>query len=231
MQYQTWLSAAFLLLATQSATAQATLNCADLDATKPFDAQRAFECISAMDEDLKNAQSEIMDLRAQVAQLSALSARVDTLMSTFAAAQSTAVPALGDHAETRAIVAYVSSKGEKTCPKGWVPFEAAKDRFIIGAGAQYPVVGSTGGAAEVTLSEAQMPNHTHAMPYVSITTDLGWRNAGTTTNMPYFNVPSSGSANRVTVGKHHTGVFETGGNQPHTNIPPFIALYYCQKAG
>ena len=93
------------------------------------------------------------------------------------------------------------------------------------------MVGTTGGEDEVSLSEAQMPVHSHNLAYVSVATDLGWRDAGTTTNLPCFNVPSSQSARRVNVRRHSAGVFEAGGDQPHNNMPPYISLYFCQQGG
>jgi len=53
-----------------------------------------------------------------------------------------------------------------TIPSGWFLCDGTNDtpnlvdRFIVGAGGTYDP-GNTGGATEVTLTEAQMPSHTH----------------------------------------------------------------------
>ena len=229
MQPNPWLILGALCLFASPATAQA-VHCDDLKADRPGDAVRAFECLEIAQSDLIAASARIDKLEDRLDDLESLAGRVDALTNSVTTAAATTVPAVGDHPETRAVVAYVSAKGEKTCPKGWVPFEAAKDRFILGAGANYPVVGTTDGEAEVTLSEAQMPTHDHDFAYVSVR-GIEWLNAGTNTNMPYFNISSSQSARNVNVKRHGAGVFSAGGGEPHNNMPPFIALYFCQSAG
>lgn len=55
-----------------------------------------------------------------------------------------------------------------TIPAGWFLCDGAngtpnlRDRFVVGAGSTY-AVGNAGGAATVTLSEAQIPNHNHVI--------------------------------------------------------------------
>ncbi|WP_299729567.1 hypothetical protein [uncultured Tateyamaria sp.] len=230
MQPNPWLILGALALLASPAAAQAVLHCDDLKADQPQEAFRAFACLERAQDELADAQRRIDALESRLDALDGLSLRIETLAAGMNGSQDAAVPAVGNHPDTRAIVAYVSAKGEKTCPSGWVPFEAAKDRFILGAGAAYPVVGTTGGEAEVTLSEAQMPSHSHDLARVSVANDLGWRDAGTSTNVPYFNVSASQSARGVKVGRASAGVFEAGGGQAHTNMPPYIALYFCQKA-
>lgn len=229
MQSRPWLIASALALLALPATAQDALRCDNLIADRPQEAFRAFACLERAQDDLKAAEDRIGALEARLAGLEGLTARMDALAATVNAAQDASVPALGNHPGTRAIVAYVSEKGEKTCPRGWVPFEAAKDRFILGAGANYPVVGTRGGEAKVTLSEAQMPSHTHNLAMVSVR-GIEWLDAGTEANMPYFNVPKENAAWNVTVARSSRGVFPAGGGKPHENMPPYIALYFCQKA-
>lgn len=129
------------------------------------------------------------------------------------------VPALGDHPETRAIVAYFSGKGQKTCPDGWSPYEEAKDRFILGASFNYPEVGQTGGEEMVALTLKEMPAHRH-----DVSAEL-------------LNVRQPGSDPNIRLAQEafRDGQFflgssgETGGSQPHNNMPPYIALYFCKK--
>ncbi len=193
-----------------AASAQHALHCRDLDPRAPQDAIRAFECVSKLDDELTEALSRLDTLEQTLSQLSA------------SVTQTNAVPAKGEHENTRAIVAYYSDKGEKRCPAGWSPFEEAKERFIVGASAEglYPVVGSIGGEAEVTLTEPQMPRHSHPLKK-----EYGW------------DVNGNGGAWRIDSGDgapwgDRKGVLDTherGGDQPHNNIPPYIALYFCKQ--
>ena len=91
----------------------------------------------------------------------------------------------------------------------------------MGAGASYPVVGVTGGAAEVQLDANHMPNHSH-----NLLAEYGW------------DVNGNGGRGRIDFGDgapwgNRTGKLETdtrGGNRPFDILPPFIALYYCVKS-
>ncbi len=129
------------------------------------------------------------------------------------------VPSAGPHPETKAIVAYYSEKGEKTCPEGWSPFEAAKDRFILGAGGKHPVVGDTGGEEEVTLTEAEMPAHGHSVLWTN--GDSISLNRGTNAYRLPFTRDGSVGNNMITD--------SSGGGRAHNNMPPWIALYFCRK--
>ena len=161
---------------------------------------------------------------------------IATLSQRLAALESAApVPAIGEHENTRAIIAYYSDKGEKRCPAGWSPYEEAKDRFIIAAGGKHPF-GEKGGEETVTLSGNQMPKHGHIMftgsgaagqnypnksQHVAVSANIssgGLANA----NFEYQIRPGSGVPTRGLTG-------DVGGNQPHNNMPPYIALYFCKK--
>jgi len=126
-----------------------------------------------------------------------------------------------------------------------------RDRFIVGAGTTYAVA-ATGGAATVTLTEAQIPAHTHT---VSGTTS-GVGDHTHTINISYspdydyygnnvtgLNAGQNG-ANSVTgssvnlgtagAGAHsHTFSATTnsaGSSGSHENLPPYYALAYIMKA-
>lgn len=70
----------------------------------------------------------------------------------------------------------------------------------------YDTVGKTGGEKEVTLTEAQMPAHTHDRT-------LGVNNLGVATAQPYY------GGNTGIVNANPTG--STGGDQAHENRPPY----------
>lgn len=82
--------------------------------------------------------------------------------------------------------------------------------FILGAGGQYPV-GSTGGADKVTLGVDNLPSHSHGV-------DLGITMA--CSEAPTEFVASIGGSMNTE---------STGGNVPHENMPPYLALYYIMK--
>lgn len=213
------------MIVAQGALAQ-SLHCRDLKPDVDNDAYRAFECVSKLDTDLSAALDRIAQLEAKLTELTStvaanapdtvagpINERIDALVVKLES--QSMVPAIGPHRDTRAIVAFASQKGEKTCPNGWSPFEPAKDRFIVGAGGKYPVVGGTGGEEMVTLSEAQMPRHGHS---VFAVTDVG------APGIDGFLVRGPGP-NRIPQG----AVGTSGGNQPHNNMPPYIALAFCIK--
>jgi microcystin-dependent protein len=84
------------------------------------------------------------------------------------------------------------------------------------------VMGQTGGTETVTLTQAQMPAHNHA---INASTAEGNQNIPTG-NIPadtkildkeYSNTAPNTAMNSAMVGS-------TGGNQPHENRPPFLTL-------
>lgn len=85
----------------------------------------------------------------------------------------------------------------------------------------------TGGEPEVTLSVDEMPRHSHSFTGTPIRAG-GWGGNVThpvgvgdhVTHLTY--VPSG------TIG-HAGGDPGTGQTNPHNNMPPYIALYYCKK--
>ena len=94
-------------------------------------------------------------------------------------------------------------------------------RFPVGAGSKYNI-GETGGEDSVTLTESEMPNHTHSIGFQSSYDDNGNEGTRIVTN-----------DNRED-GKYMTdNVFNiggTGGGMPHENRPPFYALQFIIKA-
>jgi hypothetical protein len=87
-----------------------------------------------------------------------------------------------------------------------------RDRFVVGSGGSY-AVGATGGANSVTLTEAQMPSHTHKVADGSGQFDATYGN----------NVTLSGAMGSA------MNTDAKGGSQPHENRPPYYALAYIMK--
>lgn len=84
-----------------------------------------------------------------------------------------------------------------------------RDKMVLGAGGNQ-VVGDTGGEADVTLTESQMPSHKHDMGIALIT------GGGLEPLLVY--------SEELILGKD-TG--DTGGDGSHNNVPPFLTLLPC----
>ena len=114
-------------------------------------------------------------------------------------------------------------------PSGWALCDGLngtpdlRERFIVGAGGNNPSVdalsysvGDTGGANLITLSEAQMPTHNHAVYH-----HAGWQGPGANTH------GAGGGDNFTLVIPGVTS--STGSSQAHENRPPYYALAYIMK--
>lgn len=97
-----------------------------------------------------------------------------------------------------------------------------RDRFIYGAGALAPL--TAGGAAEITLTVDQLPSHSHTTQphsHSEIVATATLINGGLEAPASAA-VPAPGTTGPATV-----VVNDAGGNQPHDNMPPYVALAYC----
>lgn len=91
-------------------------------------------------------------------------------------------------------------------------WEQLEDRFLLGAGTTY-TAGDTGGEAEHTLTENEMPSHRHNLH------DVGSTGTGTST---YGGV----RLNQVFANNYTNYV---GGGQAHNNMPPYIVVYMWKR--
>lgn len=113
----------------------------------------------------------------------------------------------------------------ETCPAGWDVFTPAQGRLVVGTGNNNGAntdevgrtlatrnLGDTGGEEVHQLTVAEMPAHTHDHNRAK---RVSRRNG------------DHGAA------EFHGGIRDTtssaGGNQAHNNMPPYIALMYCEK--
>lgn len=87
-----------------------------------------------------------------------------------------------------------------------------KDNFLLGAGDTY-TNGATGGEATHTLTEQEMPAHTHA----------GQRHYQATSSSTGYS--SSWTSQKYTI--ENTG--SKGGGQPHNNMPPYLVVYMWKR--
>ena len=98
---------------------------------------------------------------------------------------------------------------------------------------QYYRLMEIGGAETVALKNDQMASHRHGMAMLSASNGqvMQWTHGGTTSNFPYFDIPSHGTIDNLEVSYQsaENGVTPSGGGHPHNNMPPYLALYFCKK--
>lgn len=98
-----------------------------------------------------------------------------------------------------------------------------REKFLLGASEDY-YVSQVGGSFEVTLTELEMPSHTHGnFPHshgeIIAIPALGEISPG----VPFPSAtPSAGTTSPSSI-----TIDNTGGGQAHENMPPFYALRYC----
>ena len=90
-------------------------------------------------------------------------------------------------------------------------WEQLKDRFLLGAGDTYSA-GSTGGEATHKLTVEEMPSHNHSG---LVTFQTGQCSGGD------YNFMQSLNVSRLTS--------NTGGDQAHNNMPPYLAVYMWKR--
>lgn len=123
---------------------------------------------------------------------------------------------------------------------GWVAFEEGQGRVIVGVGATEDERGETrvfskaedrGGKFRHELTIAEMPTHDHGgQTDIEIHPHTGiWYDTGQGTERWKAPVVGDVAINRDK--KHTHGIAAQGGGNPHDNMPPYIALYFCIKQG
>ena len=112
-----------------------------------------------------------------------------------------------------------------------------RGRFVVGAEGSYEQ-GDTGGADEVTLSEGELPAHSHSGS--SSTTGSHSHSLSTTLHTSSLMRPgefdergvnTGGSASMGNAGSHSHSVTvgNTGGGAAHENRPPYYALAFVMR--
>ena len=91
----------------------------------------------------------------------------------------------------------------------WVRME---NRFLLGAGSGY-AAGATGGEAEHTLTGNEMPSHYHLLAMNQAGESEYWG--------PMCSAMQDGYMVNMTK--------PAGGDQPHNNMPPYIAVYMWRR--
>ena len=121
-------------------------------------------------------------------------------------------------------------------------WEQIEDTFLLASGTSYSN-GDTGGSATVTLTENQMPSHTHTQnahhhgntasgwKWISVKGD-NWnytskRQMSSTSGSyyyPFSTTNTDGIAESTQTGDTTATNQNKGGGQPHNNMPPYIVV-------
>lgn len=113
-------------------------------------------------------------------------------------------------------------------------WEQIQDRFLLGAGSTYSA-GSTGGEANHTLTQAEIPNYDigNLATLVPIY-HTNWANGGIiASNMGQTSKTKPGlkeNGNIMTSGTQYSYMINSnGGGKPHNNMPPYLAVYIWKR--
>ena len=109
-------------------------------------------------------------------------------------------------------------------------WEQIKDSFILAAGDTY-AAGSTGGEANHTLANNEMPSHTHivtAYGNYGWNVKVGFELGETFTSSNHVDITGSQSIGTDT-GRGYLGTNDSGGDQPHNNMPPYYCMYAWKR--
>ena len=90
-------------------------------------------------------------------------------------------------------------------------WERIEDTFLLAAGTNH-AAGQTGGEETHTLTENEMPSHTHSAWFY---------NSGGNKSFGY-NYGNKGSVSQEI--ETSSGIANNGGGQPHNNMPPYLAV-------
>lgn len=111
-----------------------------------------------------------------------------------------------------------------------------RDRFILGATTEVDI-GETGGSHEVTLTESQMPSHSHSGSTNSTGSHRHAINWGTGSGGSDALEPAPGGAGKYSSAMDYAGshthtltINSAGGDQPHENRPAFYKLAFIMKS-
>ena len=105
-------------------------------------------------------------------------------------------------------------------------WEQIQDRFLLASGSTYSA-GSTGGEASHTLTEYEMPLHNHDVATDS-NPDYVWTVEGANYTGKVNKTGIYASSNEIAYG-YRVATTYNGGNQPHNNMPPYIAVYVWKR--
>lgn len=97
-------------------------------------------------------------------------------------------------------------------------WERIMDTFLLAAGETY-AAGTSGGEASHLLTEDELPAHKHSANSIGISSS-GYSSSG---------YSAMRSDNHSQLGDFRTQVSDAGGNMPHNNMPPYLAVYVWKR--
>lgn len=101
---------------------------------------------------------------------------------------------------------------------GWKDYEAGAGKFLLGVG-QGIALRDQGGETAHRLTIEEMPKHNHGPGGYLVKAD------------GHDTVHEKTDATRGEINiRHGVKLQAAGSGQPHNNMPPYIALHFCQKA-
>ena len=100
-----------------------------------------------------------------------------------------------------------------------------RGRVPIHSGNSFYSLGQVAGAEAVTVTNANMPQHTHTVNAANVTTS---RVATPASNFPANSTPNNFYAAAGSLVSMASGaVTNVGGSQPHTNMQPYLVINFC----
>jgi hypothetical protein len=121
---------------------------------------------------------------------------------------------------TSAVVAFHAA----SCPDGWKEVEFTKGRVIIGVGESADLTSrhllEKGGEEQHTLTIDEMPKHAHK---------FNWKGFSDKKQDEYGFGGSEYNIHKDPNSKIENTSEEEGMGKPHNNMPPFVALLFCEK--
>ena len=104
--------------------------------------------------------------------------------------------------------------------RGRVPVGAGQ-----GPGLSDRVIGEVGGEESITLTQQQMPTHTHAARASTLAANSVTPENALPARKARTQLYRTGSSADTSMASDAIGL--AGGNQPHDNMPPFTAMTWC----
>lgn len=98
-------------------------------------------------------------------------------------------------------------------------WERIEDTFLLASGSTY-TAGSTGGEAEHTLTVNEIPSHSHEFDNDIITKS---------TTDGTFTIATGGYFTNTSKLLTASSTIDTGGDQSHNNMPPYLAVYMWKR--